>query len=229
MSLRPRRRLARRSPFFRPRALGWQQQRSCLARPWLGVAAVLAASSMSLPALMCGLYTGSSVTRILASTTVFPSASGAVSCTDAPSYETSATVPSSVSTWSAGGWDLNSSRDATHALNVSAFVMGDLTGLYCPRPMPSARALVETLPDGCVPSVDAPWGSKVAYVDRALCVRVVEVGERGRFLPGFLVPGVSPDTEALLMGCLRAELPGAGEVRVLRQGGRFFMCAVRTA
>ena len=51
-SLRPRRRLARRRPFLRPHALGWQQHRSWRARPWLGVAAVLAASLTWALALM---------------------------------------------------------------------------------------------------------------------------------------------------------------------------------
>ncbi len=87
--------------------------------------------------------------------------------------------------------------------------------------------LSEELPAGAVPCVDAPWGSRVAYVDLRLGIRFAEVGQSGRMPFGFLVPAVERDTERLLRGRLLAELPGADELRTLRSGGRFFMCAVR--
>lgn len=89
----------------------------------------------------------------------------------------------------------------------------------------------EDVPMYAIPCVDGPNGSVIAYIDVNLGIREAVIAKGSRWHPGFMVPtrGVGPTVISHLKTCLRQELPGADEVRLLRSPTGFFLYAIRFA
>lgn len=84
---------------------------------------------------------------------------------------------------------------------------------------------------------DLPWGAHicismdygmVSYIDTNLEIRSWPVDKRHRWIPGFLVDNVDPDTIEALKGALRGYFPEAQEMRHWKRGDGFFLCVIRS-